>query len=116
MIKDEPSLVLRTATNDKQIDLAMATIPTGENEFKKFFRVSTTRNEKQSQTHVCIGCHVLSNCTLGNIKFRSNNGNLLAWLKKAKIFIESDSLGLDRPVTIGYFTKISSAFTHLAKF
>jgi len=116
MIKDEPSLVLQTATNDKQIDLATATILTGEKEFKMFFRVSTTRNEKQSQTHVCIGCHMLSNRTLGNIKFQSNDGNLLAWLKKEKIFIKSDSLGLEQPVTIGYFTKIASAITHLAKF
>ncbi len=117
MIKDEPSLVLRTANNDKQIELtSVVAIPTGENEFKKFFRVSTTRNDKQNQTHVCIGCHVLSNRTLGNIKFRSNDGNLLAWLKKEKIFIESDSLGLDRPVTIGYFTKIDSSLTHLANF
>ncbi len=117
MLKDEPSLVLCTATNDKQIELASITaLPTGENKFKKFFKVSTTRNEKQRQTHVCIGCHVLSNRTLGNIKFRSNDGNLLAWLKKEKIFIESDSLGLDRPVTIGYFMKIDSSLTHLANF
>jgi len=31
MIKDEPSLVLRTASNDNQIDLVSAQIPTGEN-------------------------------------------------------------------------------------
>jgi len=31
MIKDKPSLVLRTASNDNQIDLVSAQIPTGEN-------------------------------------------------------------------------------------
>jgi len=116
MLKDKPSLVLRTAANNKQINLMLAVIPTGKNEFKKFFKVSTTRNEKQNKTHICIGCHVLSNWTLGNIKFRSTDGNLLAWLKKEKIFIESDSLGINRLVTIGYFTKIASSFTHLANF
>jgi len=110
MLKDETSLVLRTTNNDKQIDLASAQIPTGENEFKKFFKVSTTRIEKQQQTHICIGCHVLSNRTLGHIKFRSPDGNLLAWLKKERIFIESDNLGIDRPVTIRHFTKIDSTF------
>jgi len=116
MLKDKPSLVLWTAANNKQIDLVSAVIPTGKNEFKKFFKVSTTRNEKQNKMHICISCHVLSNWTLGNIKFQSTDGNLLAWLKKEKIFIESDSLGINRLVTIGYFTKIASSFTHLANF
>jgi len=116
MTKDEPSLVLRTSSNDKQIVLASATLPTGEKEFKKFFNVSTTRNDKQRQTHVCIGCYVLSDRSLGNIKFKSNDNHLLAWLKKARVFIEADSLGTDRPVTIGYFTKIEPELTHLTNF
>jgi len=66
--------------------------------------------------HICIGCHVLSNHTLGNIKFQSPDGNLLAWLKKECIFIESDNLGTDQPVMIRHFTKIDSTLTHLACF
>jgi len=65
---------------------------------------------------MCIGCHVLSNRSLGDIKFRSKDNYLLAWLKKANVFIESDSLGMDRPVTIGYFTKIDPALTRLTNF
>jgi len=38
------------------------------------------------------------------------------WLKKASVFIESDSLGVNRPVTIGYFTKIDPTLTHLTNF
>jgi len=116
LLKDEPSLVLRTSSNDDQIVLNLASLPMGETAFKKFFKVSTSRVATQKQTHVCIGCHVLSNRTLGNIKFKSPEGNLLAWLKKEKIFIESDSLGIDRPVTIGYFTKIDPSLTHLSNF
>jgi len=82
MLKDEPSLVIRTPNNDKQIILAADPLPTGEKEFKKFFKVSTTRIEQQHKSHICIGCNVLSNRSLGHIKFRSNEGNLLAWLKK----------------------------------
>ncbi len=40
----------------------------------------------------------------------------MAWLKKERIFIEADSLGTDRPVTIGYFTKIAPTLTHLSNF
>ncbi len=114
MIKDEPSLVLRTDANDKQLILQSEQLPTGEKAFKQFFTVSTPRAERQKTQHMCIGCHVLSTCTLGNIKFRSPENHLLTWLKKAKVFIESDSLGTDRPITVGYFTKIDPTITHLA--
>jgi len=116
MIKDEPSLVLRTPTNDQQIVLETMPLPTGEKAFKKYCTVSTPRSERQNQNHVCIGCHLLSNRSLGNIKFQSNENHLLAWLKKAKVFIESDSLGVERPVTVGYFTKLDPTLTHLANF
>jgi len=116
MLKDEPSLVLRTPSNDKQIALASASLPSNESEFKKYFNVSLSRKEKQNQSHVCIGFHALSNRSLGNIKFHSSDGHLLKWLKTERVFLESDCLGTERPVTIGYFTKIDSTITHLANF
>jgi len=116
ILKDEPSLVLRTPTNDKQIILESASLAFGESEFKQYFKVTPVRLEKQNKTQVCIGCHVLSNRSLSHIKFRSPDGNLLAWLKKERIFLESDGLGIDRPVTTGYFTKIAPSLTHLANF
>jgi len=117
MLKDEPSLVIRNSNNDKQLILATDALPTGEKGFKQFFKVSmTVRIEQQNKSHVCIGCNVLSNRTLGNIKFNSNDGNLLAWLKKERVFIESDGLGIDRLVTIGHFLKITPELTHLANF
>jgi len=116
MLRDEPLLVLRTPSNDKQIVLASAHLPTGETEFKKFFKVSTTKVDNQNKTYVCIGCHVLSNRSLGSIKFKSNESHLLTWLKKASVFIEADSLGVERPVTIGYFTKLEPTLTHLTNF
>jgi len=116
ILKDEPSLVLRTPTNDQQLILASTSLPTGESAFKKYFKVTTVRLEKHNKTQVCIGCHVLSNRSLSNIKFRSTDGNLLTWLKKERIFLESDHLGIDCPVTTGYFTKIAPSLTHLANF
>jgi len=114
MIKDEPSLVLRTATNDQQLIIASEPLPTGEKAFKQFFTVSTPRAERQKTQHVCIGFHLLSARTLGNIKFHSPESQLLTWLKKVKVFLESDSLGTDRPVNVGYITKIDPILTHLA--
>jgi len=116
ILKDEPSLVLRTPTNDDQIVLVSASMPTREAEFKKYFKVSTTRIECKNQSQVCIGCHVLSNRSLGNIKFRSQDAHLLAWLKKERIFLESNNLGIHRPTTIGYLTKIAGTYTHLTHF
>jgi len=91
-------------------------LPAREKAFKQFCTVSTPRAERQNQNHVCIGCHVLSNRSLGSIKFHSTDNHLLTWLKKAKVFIESDSLGTDRPVTVGYFTKLDPMLTHLPNF
>ncbi len=116
MLKDEPSLVIRTPNNDEQIVLASASLPTGETAFKKFFKVSTTRVDKQNQTHVCIGCHVLSNRSLSAIKHKSTDNNLLLWLKKERIFLDSDSLGIERPVTIGHLTQLATDILHLRNF
>jgi len=116
LLKDEQSLVLRTPSNDQQLILNTQVIPTGEKAFKQFFTVSTPRAERQKQQYVCIGCHVLSNRTLSNIKFHSETTNLLDWLKKNKVFLESDRLGIERPITIGYFSKIAPEHTHLANF
>jgi len=114
MLKDKPLLVLWTPSNDNQIVLMLALVPKGEATFN--FKVSTMQINHKNQIQVCIGCHVLSNQSLSNIKFCSPEGNLLAWLKKEHIFLESDDLGIDCPVTIGYFTKIAATFMHLANF
>jgi len=116
MLKDEPSLVLCTESNDEQIVLSSASIPSSEKTFKKFFKVSTTRVEKQNSTNVCIGCYVLSDRSLSQIKFKSPDSHLLTWLKKERIFVDSDSLGIERPTTIGHFTQIAPDLTHLANF
>jgi len=81
MLKDEPSLVLRTPSNDKQIVLAPASLPSNKSEFKKYFNVSVSRKEHKNQSHICIGFNALSNRSLGNIKFHSSDSNLLKWLK-----------------------------------
>jgi len=116
MIKDELSLVLQTLSNDQQLVLASEMLPTWEANFKRYFKVSNPRSEKPNPMHICIGCHVLSNHSLGKTKFQSNEGNLLVWLKKERVFLESDNLGIEWPVIICHFTKIALTITHLANF
>jgi len=114
MLKHESSLVLCTSENDLQVILATTSLPTGKSEFQKYFTVSTSRIVTKNQSNVCIGCHVVSDRSLGQIKFQSKDNHFLAWLKQERIFIESDSLGTDRPITIGYLTKIDPDLTNLA--
>jgi len=116
MLKDKLSLVLCTASNDEQIVLSLVSILMGETTFKKFFKVSTTCMEKQNSTTVCIGCYMLSNHSLSQIKFKSPDNHLLTWLKKEHIFVDSDSLGIERLTMIGYITQIAPDITHLANF
>ncbi len=113
MLKDELSLVLCSSDNDQQLKLATMPLPTSKSDFQKFFTVLTTRIITKTQSNVCVGCKLLSDRTLSSIKFKSLNNNLLAWLKQACVFIESDSLGTDRPATIGFLTKIATNITHL---
>jgi len=116
MLKDELPLVLCTPENGKQVILANTLLPTGKSEFQKYFTVSTSRIVTKNQSNVCIGCNVLSDRSLGQIKFQSKENHFLAWLKQAQIFIESDSLGTDHPIIIGYLTKIDPDLTNLAFF
>jgi len=93
----------------------MTSLPMGK-AFKQFFTVLTPRAKRQNQSHICIGCYVLSNCTLSNIKFHSPENHLLGWLKKAKVFVKSNSLGIDHLITIRYFMQITPEITHLVNF
>jgi len=116
MLKDKLSLVIHTPDNDKQVILITTPLPTGKSKFQKFFTVSTSQIVMKNQSNVCIGCQVLSDCSLGQIKFQSKDNNFLAWLKQAQIFIESNSLGIDCPITIGYLTQIDPEITNLTIF
>jgi len=65
---------------------------------------------------MCIGCHVLSNCNLSAIKHKSKDNNLLVWLKKECIFVDSDSLGIECPITISHLTQLATDILHLQNF
>jgi len=52
MLQDEPSLMLHTPSNDKQLILASAVLLTGESEFKKYFKVSTPEQKQEPVAHL----------------------------------------------------------------
>ncbi len=113
MLKHDSSITVTSHTDSKQIALATNAIPTNEDEFNKFFTVSTDTRGIDNKSHVIIGCHLASDRTLKEIKFDSTSTTqFIDWLKKERIFAESDSLGVTRTATIGYLTKIHTRLTN----
>jgi len=113
MLKHDSSITVTSSTDSKQIVLASDAIPTNEAEFNQFFKVSTDTRGIDNKSHVIIGCHIASDRTLNEIKFDSTSTTkFVDWLKKERIFAESDSLGINKTATIGYLTKIHTRLTN----
>jgi len=63
--------------------------------------------------HIIIGCCLLSKRSIHEIKFDTTmTKQFIDWLKREKIFIESDSLGITKTMTIGYLTKLHPRITN----
>ncbi len=112
MIKSEPSIVVVNPTDQSQLVLAKDPLPTNEAAFKKYFTISTETRAKKNQQHVIVGCAILSERTLKEIKFDKTRPQLMNWLDREKVFIESDSLGVVKTTTIGYITKLHPVLTN----
>jgi len=112
MIKYDSTITIIIPNESKQISLSTDAIPATEAEFKKFFTVdaeTTTGNKPQ----VIVGCYVTSDRTLKEIKFDSTRTiTFMDWLKKEKIFIDADSLGVRKTATIGYLFKLHHRLTN----
>jgi len=111
-LKYEPSLVVTNVSNKTNIVLATDPFPTNEVEFKKFFAISTDTRVTTKKPHIIIGCQLSSERTLKEIKFDKTKPQFLAWLNNHKIFIESDTLGVNKMTTIGYITKLHPQLTN----
>jgi len=112
LIKTEPSIVIVNPTNQNQLILSKESIPTKEEMFKQFFTISTEIRSKKNQQHVIIGCHMLSERTMKEIKFDKTKPQFMNWIDNAKVFIESDTLGVSKTTTIGYITKVHPILTN----
>ncbi len=111
VLKYEPSLVVVNQTSDEQLVLATTPLPTNEEEFKKYFAVTVDTRVRPNKQHLLVGCKLLGERTFCNIKFDKTKPELLAWMKKEEIFVESDPLGINRTVTIGYLTQLHPTLT-----
>jgi len=99
-------------TTNAQIVLSTDPIPTNKEEFKKFFTIMTDTRATTKQQHVVIGCNLLSERTIKEIKFDRNKPQLLEWMKTNQIFVESDSLGVNKTTTIGYLMRLHPQLTN----
>jgi len=110
VLKYEPTIVVTRQTKTEQIDLAKTPIPTTETEFKKYFGVTADARTGMHKQHLIIGCNILSKQTFCDIKFDKNKPQLLEWMKREKIFVESDHLGITKTTTIGYLMQLHPDF------
>jgi len=85
-----------------------------ETEFKKFFMVLLDTCTNTKQQHIIIGCHILSKCTLQEIKFDKTKTSFLDWLVQEKVFIESATFGVNRTITVGYLARLHPQHTNKA--
>jgi len=112
LLKYEPSIVVVNPTSKEQIVLANEQLPTNKAEFKKFFTVLTDSHATAMKQRVIIGCDILSKRTIQEIKFDCQKPQFLEWMKKNKIFFESDSLGINKTTTVGYLTRLHPQLTN----
>jgi len=113
MLKYDSTLTVYNITDDKQIQLVHDSIPGSEAEFKKFFTVTNDTRPTGTKPHIIVGCHMMSERTLREIKFDSTTSTqFLDWLKKEQIFVKLDALGISKTATIGYLFKLHPHLTN----
>jgi len=106
LLKYEPSIVAVNPTTKAQLMLSTNQLTTTEVKFKKFFTIMLDSHTTAAQQWVIIGCDILSERTINEIKFDHQKPQFLEWMKKNKIFFESDSLSIHKTTTIGYLTRL----------
>ncbi len=109
LLKYEPSIVAVNPTTKAQLMLSTNQLTTTE---VKFFTIMLDSHTTAAQQWVIIGCDILSEQTINEIKFDHQKPQFLEWMKKNKIFFESYSLGVNKTTTIGYLTHLHPQLTN----
>jgi len=113
MLKYDSTITVTIPNDSHQLVLSSDPIPMLEADFKKFFTVTTDTQVTGNKSFVIIGCTITSDRTLRDIKFDTTTPTkFIDWLKKEKIFVESDSLGVQKTVTAGYLFKLHPRLTN----
>ncbi len=113
MLKYDSTITIMNNQDEKQLQLNIEAILTNEANFTKYFTVMQDIHPTNTKPHIIIGCHLMSNQTVHEIKFNTTMQNkFVDWLAKEKIFLESDLLGITKTATIGYLLKLHTQITN----
>jgi len=113
MLKYDSTITIMNNQDEKQLQLNIEAILTNEANFTKYFTVTQDIHPTNTKPHIIIGCHLMSNQTVHEIKFNTTMQNkFVDWLAKEKIFLESDLLGITKTATIGYLLKLHTQITN----
>jgi len=112
LLKSEPLVFVMNLTTNTQLVLSKEQILMNEDDFKKFFTISTNLHATMNKQHIIIGCILLSERTLKEIKFDKAKPQFMEWHAQEKVFIESNLLGVHKTMTIGYITKLHPKLTN----
>jgi len=112
LIKHDPSITVTAL--DKKTHLKLATDPLLMNKtnFKRFFQISTNTHATTKKSQVLIGCSLLCDRMIQDIKFDKKQPKFMDWLIEEKIFIEANTLGINKMTTIRYLTKLHTYYTN----
>jgi len=72
LLKHEPSIAVTNPSTKTNLILATDQFPMNEEDFKEYFMILTDMRIMTSQQHIIIGCHMLSERTVQDIKYDKN--------------------------------------------
>jgi len=103
MLKYDSTITITNDKDNQQIQLNTEAILTNETEFTKYFTVTQDTRPANSKPHIIIGCQIMSNRPIREIKFDTTmQTKLIDGLKKEHIFLESDSLGITKKINSSF--------------
>jgi len=116
-IRHDPNIAIHSLDDDELLYPAYDPIPMKEAEFKEFFFVHLTPNQPIYRNKVTVGCQILSNKTITELKKSTlEDHTMMEWLTNNQVYLEVDSLGRETIRTIGYFFNIHPRITHKTSF
>jgi len=107
MIKYNSSITAENRLDTAQIQLATNAVPTNEDNFKKFFTITSDTCPPGTKPYIIIRCYLTSKHLIRKIKFdTTQTTKFLDWLLKEKIYLKSDTLSIKKTAIVGYLTKL----------
>ncbi len=87
--------------------------PKDKEQFRKYFNVHNPTKHPKHRNQTVIGCVILSNRTIPDIKKASNDTHtMMTWLQNNHTYLEADSLGTTKICTVGYLFNVHPRISH----